>query len=98
MIPDHVHLVVGRSAISAHILTIRLKQHTTRRLKEEKIHPFQHLLDSDGDVPKCWQRGGWKVYLFDEARVRQTIRYVEDNPPKEGKKKQSWNLVTPFES
>ena len=87
MIPDHVHLVVGRSAISAHILTIRLKQHATRQLKEEKIHPFQHLLDSDGDVPKCWQRGGWKVYLFDEARVRQTIRYVEDNPPKEGKKK-----------
>ena len=47
-------------------------------------------------MPKCWQRGGWNVYLFDETRVRQTIRYVEDNPLKEGKKKQVWNFVTPF--
>ena len=60
-------------------MTIRLKQRATRQLKEEKLHPFQHLIDEDGEVPKCWQRGGWKVYLFDEARVLQTIRYVEDN-------------------
>ena len=98
ILPDHVHLVVGPSAIDAHVLTIRLKQHATRQLKSEVIHPFQHLPDAEGEVPKCWQRGGWNVYLFDEARVRQTIRYVEDNPLKEGKKKQAWNLVTPFES
>ena len=60
-------------------MTIRLKQRATRQLKEEKLHPFQHLIDEDGEVPKCWQRGGWKVHLFDEARVLQTIRYVEDN-------------------
>ncbi len=96
VLPDLMHLVVGPSAISAHVLSIRLKQHATRQLKAEGIHPFQHLLDLDGDVPKCWQRGGWNVYLFEEARVRQTIRYVEDNPMKEGKKKQTWNLVTPF--
>ena len=98
VLPDHVHLVVGPSEIPAHVLTIRLKQHATRQLKDEGIHPFQHLLDEDGEVPKCWQRGGWKVYLFDEARVRQTIRYVEDNPLKEGKPKQNWNFVTPFGS
>ena len=98
VLPDHVHLVVGPSAIPAKVLTSRLKQHSTNRLKAEGLHPFQHLLDEDGQVPKCWQRGGWNVYLFDEARVRQTIRYVEDNPLKEGKKKQCWNLVSPFES
>lgn len=98
VLPDHVHLVVGPSAIPAKVLCSRLKQHSTARLKDEAIHPFQHLLDEEGEVPKCWQRGGWKVYLFEEARVRQTIRYVEDNPLKEGKKKQNWNFVTPFES
>ncbi len=98
VLPDHVHLVVGPSEIDSHVLSIRLKKHATKQLKVEGIHPFQQLLDEDGAVPKCWQRGGWKVYLFNEARVRQTIRYVEDNPLKEGKKKQNWNLVTPFES
>ncbi len=98
VLPDHVHLVVGSSAIPATILKSRLKQHATRRLKEEKIHPFQQLLDEEGAVPKCWQRDGWTVYLFDDQRVRQTIRYVEDNPLKEGKKKQNWSFVTPFES
>lgn len=97
VLTDHVHLVVGASAISAHLLSIRLKQHATKRLKKEGLHPFQHLPDDEGQVPKCWQRGGWKLYLFDDARVRQTIRYVENNPLKEGKKKQTWNFVTPFE-
>jgi REP element-mobilizing transposase RayT len=96
VLPDHVHIVVGAGAMPAKILCSRLKQHSTARLKEERIHPFQHLQGDEGEVPKCWQRGGWKVYLFDEARVRQTIRYVEDNPLKEGKKKQHWNFATPF--
>ncbi len=98
VLPDHVHLVVGASGISAHVLAIRLKKHATSQLKKEGLHPFQDQLDDEGAVPKCWQRGGWKVYLFDEARVRRTIRYVEDNPLKEGKKKQVWNFVTPFAS
>ena len=47
-------------------------------------------------MPKCWQRGEWKVFLFDEAAVRREVKYVEDNPLKEGKRVQQWPFVTAY--
>src|SRR5437868_5120123 len=40
-------------------------------------------------IPKCWVRGQWKVYL-DPQDVQRAIEYVQNNPLKEGKKKQQW--------
>ncbi len=96
VLPDHVHLVVGPSPIRADELAARLKGAATERLKAEGLHPFGHLADETGDVPKCWQKGEWKVYLFDPAGVRGRIQYVEDNPLKEGKRKQTWSFVVTY--
>ena len=96
ILPDHVHLVVGPSEISAEAVVNRLKAFGTRHLKQESLHPFGHLMRPSGSVPKCWQRGGWKVYLFDEVAVRREIKYVEDNPLKEGKAHQRWSFVVPY--
>jgi len=38
----------------------------------------------------------WKVYLDSEEAIEDAIQYVEDNPTKEGKRKQSWSFVTRF--
>jgi REP element-mobilizing transposase RayT len=96
ILPDHVHLVVGPHEQPADVLAARFKKASTSRLKREGLHPFAHLAGPSGSVPKCWQRGEWKVFLFDDDAVRREIKYVEDNPLKEGKPKQTWSFVTQY--
>lgn len=96
ILPDHVHLVVGPYPQPPDVLAARFKKAATGCLKREGLHPFGHLAGPNGCVPKCWQRAEWKVYLFDETAVRREIKYVEDNPLKEGKPKQNWWFVTPY--
>lgn len=96
ILPEHVHLVVGPSRYAAHELIVRFKSRATGQLKEHGLHPFAHLAGDGEHPPKCWQRSGWKVYLFDEVAVRREIEYVERNPLKEGKKQQVWSFVSEY--
>jgi REP element-mobilizing transposase RayT len=96
VLPDHVHLVVGPSAIHGDILSQRLKGRATVALVAAGLHPFQNDKRADGQVPKCWQEKQWPVFKYDPRSVRQAIRYVEDNPLKEGKKRQTWPFVIPY--
>jgi REP-associated tyrosine transposase len=90
ILPDHVHLVVGRPAIPVERLVIQLKGDATKQLECEGIHPLAAWKTQR--LPKCWARGQWKVFL-DEEDVPRAIRYVQDNPLKEGKPRQRWSFV-----
>ncbi len=87
IMPEHVHLVTGPFRLSVESVVIQLKGAATKQLIGEKIHPF------DGNE-KCWTRGEWKVFLFQEGDVARAIRYVEQNPVKDGKPAQNWPFVT----
>jgi len=89
IMPDHVHLVTGPFRLPSENVVIQLKGAATKRLLEEKLHPF------DGEH-KCWAQGQWKVFLNDELAIRRAIRYVERNPVKDGLRPQQWTFVTPF--
>jgi REP element-mobilizing transposase RayT len=95
ILPDHVHLVLGRHRLDAEQLVIQLKGAATRRLLNEGLHPFAADA-APGRTPKCFARGQWDVYLDSVADVHRAIRYVEDNPEKEGLPRQSWSFVTRF--
>ncbi len=95
ILPDHVHLVVGRPRLDIEQLVIQLKGDATGRLRDEGIHPFRHLPPRNGRPPKCFARGEWKVYL-DPEDVPRAIRYVEQNPEKEGKPRQRWGFVSAY--
>ncbi len=75
---------------------IQLKGAATRRLIAEGLHPFAHLAPPGARPPKCWARGEWAVFLDDSADIVRCIRYVEINPLKEGKPRQTWPFVTPY--
>jgi hypothetical protein len=82
--------------MSVEQLVVQLKGEATQQLKSEDIHPLAPW-KTDGDrVPKCWVRGQWKVFL-DPEDVPRAIGYVENNPLKEGKRKQAWSFVSPVE-
>ncbi len=97
IVPDHVHLVVGRLKMRVEQLSIQLKKAATLKLVEEVVHPFQHLKPADGPPPKCFAVGEWKGSL-DPPDVRRCVRYVELNPEKAGLPPQTWSFVTEAES
>lgn len=93
ILPDHVHLVVGRPGMTVERLVIQLKGDATQQLEREGIHPLARWKREGDRVPKCWVRGQWKVFL-DPEDVPRAIQYVEDNPLKEHKRPQRWTFVT----
>lgn len=95
IMPDHVHLVVGKFRMTMEQLSIQLKQAATTRLVAAEVHPFQHLKPPDGPPPKCFAVGEWKGYLDPDDVVR-CVHYVQQNPIKEGLPTQVgvWPFVT----
>ncbi|MCH8823704.1 MAG: hypothetical protein IH984_09380 [Planctomycetes bacterium] len=98
ILPEHVHLVLGRHALAAERIISHLKRGATLRLFTEEIHPLINFKDARGKVPSPWSKGsGWKVYLEDDHAISNRIKYVNDNPIKDGKPPQNWGFVRPFE-
>jgi REP element-mobilizing transposase RayT len=96
ILPDHVHLVVAKFRYKIETVVNFLKGQATGRLIEEGIHPFRNEPRLKNAPPKCFAQGEWKVFL-DPPDVRRAIRYVEDNPLKEGLPRQRWTFVTPYQ-
>ena len=95
ILPEHAHLVIGRHRLGAARLANQLKGAGTRRLAREGIHPMAACRTPGGRVPTPWARGQWAVFLNTAAAVRRAIRYVKNNPMKEGLPPQRWSFVTP---
>jgi len=95
ILPDHVHLVLSNPGMLVEQLVIQLKASATRRLEQEGIHPLAIYNHPGHRVPKCFARGEWKVYL-DQPDVARAIDYVDENPLKEGKKRQQWTFISPY--
>jgi REP element-mobilizing transposase RayT len=89
VLPDHVHLVLGVHKRDIRIVVGHLKSRATRALKAEGLWP--------ADRRSVWGAHGWNVYLDAATDVERAVRYVEENPIKEGKRAQRWSFVTPFD-
>ena len=98
IMPEHVHMVLGRHRFEVEKVVIQLKGRSTEQLVAEGLHPFQPQAHESGPPRKCWARGEWKVFLNDEESIVRAIQYVEDNPIKEGRPRQHWRFVVPFHS
>ena len=94
---DHVHLVVARHRLKAEQIANLLKGDATRELKRVGIHPLERYTSGEGRLPKAFAQGEWKVFLNSAEQIARAIRYVEDNPTKEGLPRQKWSFVQPFE-
>jgi REP element-mobilizing transposase RayT len=95
ILPEHVHLIVARHTYKVEQICNLLKGEATKKLKAEALHPQQRF-QRDGKLPALWAEGQWKVYLDNEGAIEDAVRYVEQNPAKEGKRPQKWSFVTPF--
>jgi REP element-mobilizing transposase RayT len=85
ILPEHVHLVIARHTYRVEQIGNLLKGDATRQLLDQDLHPLASWRKPNGSVPGCWARKEWKVYLDSEADILRAIRYVQNNPIKEGK-------------
>ena len=97
ILPTHTHLVVARHRYKSERIMLRLKAAATTQLDEAGVHPLREFRDPETKrCPRCWSQGGWKVYLDSHEDIVRSIKYVEDNPLKEGKPRQRWTFVQPY--
>jgi REP element-mobilizing transposase RayT len=89
VLPDHVHLVIRKHRDCAEEMFDRLQEESANRLRFSSTVPPAHPV---------WTKGGWKVYLDSPQAVRSRIRYVENNPVKEGLPRQEWPFVVPYDN
>jgi REP element-mobilizing transposase RayT len=97
ILPEHVHLVIGRHTCRIEQIVNLFKGEATRQLLEEGLHPFSRWTNARRQTPKCWADGQWKVFLNTLEDIERAIRYVEENPVKEGKRRQNWKVVSPVD-
>jgi len=92
ILPEHVHAVIARCDHDIRKVVGQLKGEATKQLKRDALHPFGHL----AAPPSPWVRRGWNVFLDSDEAIGCAIRYVEQNPVKEGKPPQKWSFVVPL--
>lgn len=96
ILPEHVHLVLGRYRYSVETMVRLLKAQASNRLTRDELHPLAAFASADASSPTPWAEGCWKAFLNDIESILRAIRYVEDNPLKEGKRRQKWAFVRPY--
>ena len=97
IMPDHIHLVLGRFRYKAEQMVNLLKGSATIQLNKENRHPLAEYVDSHGSTPTPFAKGLWKVFLDSPEDVRRAIRYDENNPVRAGLKPQVWDFVQPYD-
>ena len=88
IMPEHVHLVMGRHERSIRRIAGHLKGRGTQQLSAEGL--WCHA-----DRP-VWGEGSWPVYIDRLDDLQHAIEYVEANPEQEGRPRQKWSFVTPY--
>jgi REP element-mobilizing transposase RayT len=88
ILPDHVHMVLKRTGRKAETMAGHMRARATQSLREFGDWPSERPV---------WGKRGRRVYLDSPADIRHAIRYVEQNPIKEGKRLQKWSFVVPYD-
>ena len=89
-------MIVARHRYKVEQVCNLLKGEATKQLKLECRHPQARFITENGKLPSMWAERQWKVYLDSEEVIECAMHYVEENPEKEGKRRQQWSFVTPF--
>ncbi|HLN31859.1 MAG TPA: hypothetical protein VK395_29280 [Gemmataceae bacterium] len=96
ILPEHTHVVIARHHYKVEYVANLLKGAATKQFIRETLHPLESSASDNQRPHSPWAQGQWKVFLDDEEAIDNAIRYVEQNPSKEGKPAQRWEFVQPF--
>jgi REP element-mobilizing transposase RayT len=87
ILPEHVHLVIGRHDRQVERIIGHFKTRATQQLKADGVW----------SPPRpVWAAKGWTVFLDTRHDIARAVGYVEANPQREGKPPQRWAFVVPL--
>lgn len=96
ILPKHTHLVLARHTYKVEQMANLLKGAASRQLVADERHPLSRFAVPGKRPPSMWAERLWKVFLDSDEQIENALAYVIENPIKEGKKRQTWNCVTPY--
>ena len=96
ILPQHVHLVIGRHKYKVESVVRLLKGQASRMLEDDNRHPLAQFKLPDDTLPTPWASKCWKAFLNTPEDIQRAIVYVENNPIKDGKRAQKWRFVVPY--
>lgn len=88
VMPDHVHLLIRKHRHKSEEMIHHLQRGSRLRLSGSETVDINHPI---------WTESGWKGFLNSPNDIRRTIRYIENNPIKEGRAVQTWPFVTEYD-
>ena len=91
-----MHLVIARHRYEVEQAVNLLKGAASRELEAEGLHPLRSFPRPDGSLPSPWGSKCWKVFLDSQEGIVRSIDYANDNPTRDGMKRQSWSCVTAY--
>ncbi len=84
---NHIHLLLRTHRDDSLTMLCNIAEDSHDALHERRLAPVDHPV---------WSARPHKVYLKTSDDLRGRIKYVNDNPMKEGLPPQRWDFVTPF--
>ena len=85
---NHVHAVIRTHRDSSDVIWNLIAMETRAALNEAGLAPVDHPV---------WSERPYVVLKRSVQQVRSSVKYVEDNPGKEGLPVQRWDFVVPFQ-
>jgi REP element-mobilizing transposase RayT len=90
---DHVHAVIERHQQTVERMVGHLKGRASTELEKSTLHPFLDYRSPTGELPSPWAEKGWNVFLDTAEDIQRAIRYVNNNPIREGLPPQDWPFL-----
>jgi REP element-mobilizing transposase RayT len=88
IMPDHVHILIRKHRDQAEDMIAELQESSAEALREASRRTMEHPV---------WGGPGWKVFLDHPDAIRRIIRYIEENPVKIGRPRQTWPFVSDYD-
>ncbi len=88
IMPDHVHLLIRKHRDDAETMIAALQEASRIAILEHGERPRTHPV---------WGGPGWKVFLETIDDFLRVIRYIEENPVKARRARQTWEFVRAYD-
>ena len=88
IMPDHVHLLIRKHRDKAEQMIANFQDASRAAIIVKGKRSAEHPV---------WGGPGWKVYLESREDIQRVSKYVEDNPIKARRPRQTWGFVTPYD-
>ena len=88
IMPDRVHLLIRKHRDKAEQMIEHFQDASREAIVEAGLRDRDHPV---------WGGPGWKVFLETREDIERVVRYIEENPIRARRPKQTWDFVIRYD-